>query len=136
MKVPRYQIADIVAKLTLKSDADAKKLSSEIAAYLLSERRTDELHSLLRDVAFFRAEQGIIEITAVSANKLTEAVRDDIRQQVRKQYPDAKKIIINERIDKDLVGGVRLEMLDKQLDLSVRSKLNRFKQLTTSERTV
>ncbi len=136
MKVPRYQIANIIAKLSLKSDADAKELSSEIAAYLLSERRTGELHSLLRDVASLRAKQGIVEVNAVSAHKLTDTVLSDIREQVQEQYPSAKQIIINERIDKNLVGGVRLEMLDKQLDLSVRAKLNRFKQLTTSERTV
>lgn len=135
MKIPRNQIASVLAKLSLDPEVDAEHLGRETAAYLLSEKRTGELDSLLRDITSLRADQGIVEVTAVSAHKLTPEVREDIQAQVRERYPAAKKIIINERIDRSMVGGVRLELIGRQLDLSVRAKLNRFKQLTTYERT-
>jgi F0F1-type ATP synthase delta subunit len=135
MKIPRSQLASILTRLSLAPGADARKISQEIAAYLLSEKRTGELDSLLRDVIAQRAEDGIVEVTAVSARELTPEIRADIRSKISEEYKNAKQIIINERIDHKVVGGVRLELIDRQLDLSVRAKLNHFKQLTTIERT-
>jgi len=135
MKVPRTQITPVLADLTLKSGVSAQRLSRETAAYLLDEGRTDELDSLLRDVIAYRVDKGIVEITAVSAHELSGTTKRDITKLVREQFPGAKQIIINQRIDADIVGGVRLELVDRQLDLTVRNKLNRFKELTVKERT-
>jgi F0F1-type ATP synthase delta subunit len=135
MKTPRSQISPVVAKLSLKFGADAKTLSRDIAAYLLSEGRTGELDSLLRDVVAYRADEGLVEITAVSAHGLSDGVKRDIGKLVREQFENVKNIIINERIDADVVGGVRLELVDRQLDLTVRNKLNQFKQRTAADGT-
>jgi F0F1-type ATP synthase delta subunit len=135
MKTPRSQIAPVVADLILRPDADAKQLSQEIAAYLLDENRTNELDSLMRDIIACRADKGTVEITAVSAHALPQGVEQDIEKLVREHFPGVKEIIINERIDADAVGGVRLELVGQQLDMTIRSKLNRFKELTAVERT-
>jgi F0F1-type ATP synthase delta subunit len=135
MKTPRSQIAPVLAGLTLKSGANAEQLSREVAAYLLDENRTGELNSLMRDVAAVRASEGIVEVTAVSAHELSDKVRQDVERLVREQFKSAKEVIINQRIDEALIGGVRLELIDRQLDLTIRNKLNRFKGLTTTERT-
>jgi F-type H+-transporting ATPase subunit O len=128
-KLPRHELAKVLAQRSLKS-ASSKDLGAEIAAYLLSERRTSELDSLLRDIQQYRADHGIVEVLAVSAHEVDDTVRRDIEAQAHKLYPEAKKIIISEQIDPDVLGGVKIELANQQLDLSVRSKLNRFKQLT------
>ena len=98
--------------------------------------RTGDLEPLLRDMAKQRVLAGIVEVTAFSAHSLAASVISDIHSEAKKLYPQAKRIIINERHDPDLIGGVRLEFPDYQLDLSIRSQLNRFRTLTTAERTV
>lgn len=128
MKTPRRKIASLLAERSLKSGADAGKLSREIAAYLLQTGRTGELSSLLRDVQQIRAEHGIVEVMAATAHELSAAARKDIEAYIRQLYPDAQQIIISEVRDADVIGGVRLELANQQLDLSVRGKLNRFKQ--------
>ena len=45
-------------------------------------------------------------------------------------YPNTKKIIVTHVIDPGVIGGVRLNFANKQLDLSAKAKLNRFRQLT------
>lgn len=127
----RLQLASVLAKKTNTANVRPKSLAREIAAYLLATSQTGELNSLARDMINDRAASGIIEVTAVSARELAPANTAEIRAEVKKLYPAAKQIIINERIDLTQVGGVRLEFPDKQLDLSLRGKLNRFKQLTT-----
>ena len=129
MRVTRSRIAAIIAERSLGSTG-AKQLSQEVAAYLLDEGRTSELDSILRDIMQYRSDRGIVEVIAVSAHPLDAKVRADIETRIRGLYPQAKQIIVSEQHDASVIGGVRLELANQQLDLSVRSKLNRFKQLT------
>lgn len=128
MKVPRNELIPVLAHLLDK--LSAKKFAGEVADYLLSENRTGELDSLARDLVDYRAKNGIVEVTAISAHELSKTAVAEVKQQVKQLYPDVRQIIINHRIDRDQIGGVRLELPGRQLDLSVRGKLNKFKQLT------
>jgi F0F1-type ATP synthase delta subunit len=128
MKTPRTTVARIITDKLGKQSAT--QLSREVAAYLLENNRVGELDSLLRDVQQQRADAGTVEAVAVSAYPLTDKVRSDIEVRVKAAVPSAKSIIISEQLDPDMVGGVRLELANQQLDLSIRAKLNRFKQLT------
>jgi F0F1-type ATP synthase delta subunit len=131
MKQPRHRIAGVIADRTLRSGV-SKQLSREVAAYLLSERRVNELDSVLRDVQADWADAGQVEVIAASAHVLTPAVRADISQQTKHLYPAAKQIIVTETHDPEVIAGVRLSFPNQQLDLSVEAKLNKFKQLTTA----
>ncbi len=131
MKQARTKIARTIADTTLKN-GNSKPYSQQIAAYLLSERRTGELSSLLRDVQADWAAAGHVEVVASSAHPLTVATKADITAQIRQLYPAAKQIIVTELIDPAIIGGVRLRLANQQLDLSIEAKLHRFKQLTTA----
>lgn len=127
-KLPRHELAKVLAERLL--NLPEKRLATEVAAYLLADHRTGELDSLLRDIMQYRADHGVVEVVVVSAHELSDKVRRDIEAQVRQLYPQAKTIIISEERDPALIGGVRIELANEQLDLSVRASLNRFKQLT------
>ncbi len=129
-KVSRLAVAGIVGAKSLKPKG-LKRLAQETAAYLLETGRTNELASLLRDVQNYWADHGYVEAIAASAFPLSAKAKNEIRREISHLYPKAKRIIITEQLDPDVVGGVRLEMPHRQLDLSVRAKLNTFKQLTT-----
>lgn len=131
MKLSRRKLAaSLVHRLPAGSD---KSFAQQVAAYLLSERRTGELGSLLRDIEQLRADAGMVEVVAVSAHPLTAGIKTDIERQIRQLYPNAKQVLITEKINEKQLGGVRLELANEQLDLSIRSKLHRFKQLTAVE---
>lgn len=131
MKAPRTRIASVIADRTLKNGV-SKDFAQEIAAYLLGEGRVSELDSILRDVRADWANDGHVEVLASSAFPLSTEVKADIMIQMATLHPRAKKIIITEVRDPDVIGGVRLQLADQQLDLSVEAKLNRFKQLTVA----
>lgn len=130
MKAPRTRISRVIADKTLKQ-GPSKRFSRQVAAYLLAERRTGELESIVRDIQADWAEAGRVEVIASSARPLTAAVQTDIKRRIKKLFPNAKQIIVTEQHDPEVIGGVRLSLADRQLDLSVQAKLNRFKQLTT-----
>jgi F0F1-type ATP synthase delta subunit len=131
MKTPRTRIAQAIADQTLKS-GDSKAYAKQIAALLLSERRVGELDSLMRDVQADWAEAGYVEVLARSAYPLTAEVKSDIAKRVKTLYPVADKVVVTEVRDASVVGGVRINRSEQQLDLSIEAKLNKFKQLTTA----
>lgn len=128
MKQPRTKLAHAIAARASKGAT--KGLSLQVAAYLLAERRVSDLDSILRDIQAEWAEAGHVEVEARSAHPLTQPIRGEIERQVKSLYPGAKKVIINETHDPAVRGGVRLNLPNQQLDLSVEAKLNKFKQLT------
>lgn len=130
-KLPRHRIAKVLAEQSL-GRVTAKTLSEQVAAYLLAEGRTADLEPLLRDVMQYRADHGIVEVIAVSAHPLTDDVRSTIEARIKAVFPEAQQIIISEELQNDVVGGVRIELPNQQFDLSIRAKLSRFKQLTTT----
>jgi F-type H+-transporting ATPase subunit delta len=130
VKQPRYKIASLIADNTLKNGVE-RNYSKEIAAYLLSEKRTTELDSILRDIQTDWANEGYVEAICYSAFKLNEANIAEIKQKLKAYYQDAKQIIITEVHDPSVIGGVVIKLADKQLDLSIETKLNKFKYLTT-----
>ena len=136
MKQPRAPLSQIIATTTLKDGDISRKFAEEVAAYLLEEGRTDELESVLRDVQADWAQAGFVEVLAYSARPLTADVKKDITAQVKTVFSGAKTVRITELIDATVIGGVRLKLPNRQLDLSVEAKLDRFKQLTEAGKDV
>jgi F0F1-type ATP synthase delta subunit len=133
MKASRARIADIIAEDSLKKGFSQSEAES-IAAYLLSTRRTNELDSLLRDIRDAWAKHGFVEVSATSAHTLNDKARQEVTAEVRKLYPDAKRIEIVETLDPEVVGGVRIEFANRQLDLSIQNELNKFKTLAVNRK--
>ena len=64
-----------------------------------------------------------------SAHALSEAQKAQIST-IFGKATDAKEIILQETIDPDVIGGVRLQTADHQLDLTVQRQLQRLKHAT------
>jgi len=131
MKTPRTQLARIIASRTLKHGI-TKPDARALAAYLLEERRVGDVASLVRDVQADWADAGYVEVVAASAHELSPEVLKDIEAEARKAYPEAKTIHITQELQPDLVGGVKLTIVGRQLDLTIRSKLQQFKMWATN----
>lgn len=129
MKVPRPSIARVIADRTLRKGAD-KHFAKEVAAYLMAEKRVNGLDSIMRDVMDDWAKTGYLEVLVYSAHPLSAELKREITARIKAVSPQAEKIVITEQRDLSVMGGVRLRLANRQLDLSVEHKLNRFKQLT------
>lgn len=117
----RQQLAEAIFDLSNKRSMT--KLSEEVAAYLVANRRTGELDAVMREVARLREiRNGVTEVTATSAHKMNEATIRTI-----KQLLGSEKLTINEVVDAEVLGGVRLETSEMLLDLTVRNRLNQLK---------
>ncbi len=131
-RVTRKELAEVIGKQTLHI-SDNKKLVKSVAAYLAQQPKAVDLNSLMRDVMQYRLENGYVEAMAVSAHPLNAHVVSDIKALLREHFPDAKYFRVDTRIDESVVGGVRIELPQENLDLSVKSRLNLFKRLVAEE---
>lgn len=132
MSSTRHHLAEVIGKRSLHLK-NRRQLARQIAAYLLETNQTAQLESLLRDVMAYRAEHGVVEVTAVSAHQLTADIKRQIQALIKAEYPGTKVTQLNEEIDPAVIGGLRLEMPGEQLDTTVDAKLNLFKRLTAEE---
>lgn len=123
----RKDLSEYIGKSTLNI-TDREKLVNEVAAYLLEENLTSDLDSLMRDVMQYRLEHGIVEVIVVSAHQLSQTDLDDVHDLLKAEYPTAKTYTVDQLIDENVVGGVKLEFPGSQLDLTIFNRLNLFKR--------
>ena len=133
MKVSRTLLANIISHQSL-SRGQSKHLSQAVAAYLLSSNRVSELDSLMRDVQADWAEAGYVEVSAASVHPLTAKLKLEIAHRLKPLFPAAKRIIVSQKHDPSVIGRVRLNLANQQLDLSIATELDRFKHLIVSRK--
>lgn len=75
----------------------------------------------------YNAIKGIVTANVTSATELTEESRTEIEAIVKKEI-GANVVVINEKVNADLIGGFILKVGDKQFDASIASSLNKLKK--------
>lgn len=128
MAAKRKELAEAVL-LLLERDKDSRAAAQAVASYLIAERRTKELNSLLRDLEELRFRRGgILEVTATAARPLSAEAKDKLRN----LFEEAKTVIANEEINQEILGGVKVRALDKVADFSVQARLRQLRRGVTS----
>jgi F-type H+-transporting ATPase subunit delta len=87
--------------------------------------------ALLADIArefhnVYNEYKGIGKAVVTTAAPLDQKLRTDFENMV-KHYSDKKQVELIEKVDKDLIGGFVLNIGDKQIDASIRSKVKALK---------
>ena len=125
-RLSRRKIATFVTDKLLAGNHQAHEVMRELAAYLVTERRTRELDLVVRDIEAMLAAKGVVVADVASARPLDEAVKAEIATML-----GAESVQLRETIDETLLGGVRIDTPGKRFDGTIRHKLNalRAKQL-------
>ena len=77
-----------------------------------------------------KLRQGVIDVDLISAVKVDAKVIDSISDFVKKNH--SKKAIINQKIDKSLIAGLKLKIGNTILDGSLYNKLQKLKNNLTN----
>lgn len=124
--VSRKQVAKALVSL-MNGNVDRQSLARAIAAYLINERRTKELDSLMRDVMQLRQQQyDLLEVEVSSAH----ALNDEIKAEIAHMFP-AGAYILHEQNDPSIIAGILIETVDQSLDATVKNRLRKLTSLAT-----
>lgn len=100
-----------------------------LAAYLIDCKQVDSIdlvvNDLLREIA---ALSGEVLVTVQTARSLQANLRRELVAMLHSEL-QAKRIVLEETVEPDLLGGFIIETPDAILDASVRSKLRQLASL-------
>jgi len=124
-KLSRRAIATHCAR-QLIDGVSQKKIATQLAAYLIESRRTNELDVLLRDIAAQLAAQGHVTGTITAAHDLSAATRRSIESFAAAQT-GAKSASLETVVDESVIGGLKLSLPGRQLDTTIARQLTILK---------
>ena len=127
MKITANQLA-IYAVDELEKGSNTELVAEKLASYLLEERRSRDMPTLMRAINEVLSERGSDQVTITSAHAVSEETKQQLAKLLGAQDP-----VFSEVIDPSLIGGVKARSGESEIDLSVRGKLNRFKAKIVSE---
>jgi F-type H+-transporting ATPase subunit delta len=76
-------------------------------------------------------EKGRIVARVSSVTKLQDKIKSELGQFLKKRY-SAKEISFVETLDSKLVGGIKIEVNDEVIDLTIKNKIKKLQEYLTS----
>ncbi len=117
-------------KLSILNELFGKTFHKVVLSFfriVVNKGRAEVLYATAREfVNEYNLRKGIIKATVTSAAPLSESNRNQIVQVVT----EATKcqVILDAKVDKDLIGGFVLTVGDKQYDATILNSLNKLKK--------
>lgn len=124
-KLSRHDLAEHFVN-ELLAGASIKKLSRQLAAYLIESRRTKELNLMIRDIQYVTAEKGHVMGTVTTANELSASMKKSIEAYAKKQT-GASHLELDAVVDETVLGGVKLDLPGQELDATIARQLTILK---------
>jgi F0F1-type ATP synthase delta subunit len=108
----------------LEKGGSSAVLSKQLAALLVEQRRSRDLGQLMRLIESELDRRGKTQVTITSAHAVSDKVKKELAQAL-----SAKNPVFHEEINPATIGGVRANTLEREIDLTIRTKL---KQVITN----
>jgi len=112
------------AAARLVSGESKKTVLRDVAAYLIDSGRKAEATLVVRDIEAMLADAGTAIGTVTSARPLSKGSLSTVESFIKQHDLAIKQVVLREQIDESLIGGIKLELPGKQLDASVKAKLD------------
>ena len=126
-KISTKNIARAIHESTKgKTDGALNKATVDVVEYLAKKRLIGRAPDILRNLEeIINEEEGIIQANITYKKIPAKRISEEIEEKLKKRYR-AKKIesTINENIE--MLGGVKIEVGDEVIDLTLRNKINQL----------
>lgn len=93
--------------------------------------RADKLGEIYAEFRqMYNDKKNILEVTAVTAEPLTEELRKRLTDKLGKST--GRSIVLTEEVDKSIIGGIVVRYGNTELDSSVKTRLDKLKAQITN----
>ena len=117
--ISRRRVASYLAEGLVSA---RKQRVDEVAAWLVGAHKTRTAGLIARDVAELLARDGYVTAIVTTARPLSDQAVQQIEHQV-KTATGATTVELARQVDPDVIGGLKIELPDAELDATVRTKL-------------
>ncbi len=127
-KLSRRSLAKYAAD-QLTNGSSVEETAKKLAAALVENGQQANLDYLMSDIAAELESRGQLAVSQVtSARPLSAELRQQLIAKL-KQSTGVEAVLLEEQVDKQLVGGLRVETAGKVWDSSLRRKLQQLKEI-------
>lgn len=126
-----YDIARGIYEGAMEKKSNQSSYLQNVVKFLAKRRligKTPEIIFQLKKI--INKEHGILEVKVSTALRLGATERYQLVQELKKRY-GAKDVILNEKLDEGLLGGIRVEVNDQVIDLTTRGKILKLQTYLT-----
>lgn len=124
-RLSRRLVVKAFAERLMQPGAAPARLARALAAYLLETNQAKQADLYLADIARQLSQRGHASGEVTSAHKLSSETLAALKQLVAQQT-GAAHVELRQSIDEQLLGGVRLSFDGRELDTTIRTKLNQL----------
>jgi F-type H+-transporting ATPase subunit delta len=106
-----------------KTGAELRDDLKDVAKFLARRRLISKSTGILESLEkIINKEDGVVVARVGSAEKLSHKTKEDLTHLLKKRF-EAKSVVLEERIEENLLGGMRVEVNDEVLDVSIKNKI-------------
>lgn len=129
MKTTERQYARALYDLTKgKNQEEIDDMVLKFAEELRRSREMKMLGGIIEKFEeIYNQENEIVVVQLVSASELENDQIEKITNFLKEKY-SAKEIVLNQKVDKDVIGGLIVKVGDDVIDGSIRGKVQRLRQ--------
>ncbi|KKQ03997.1 MAG: ATP synthase subunit delta [Parcubacteria group bacterium GW2011_GWA2_36_24] len=114
-----------------KSHSEQLDMSQKIVKFLSRRRLLSKASLILSQLGkIINQEEGRIIVKVSSVEKLNQQTKIHLEQALKKRY-SAKEIMLVESLDSKLLGGLKVEVNNEIIDLSIKNKIGKLQKYLT-----
>ncbi|MEK7564081.1 MAG: F0F1 ATP synthase subunit delta [Patescibacteria group bacterium] len=118
----------IYLSLKNKEDSGQVGVMRNIATFLSKKRLLNKSEKILASLKkIINKEEGRILVKVSSVEKISPNTKKELDDFLKKRYK-AREIIFQEVINKEVLGGIRLEIENEVIDLSVKNRIDKLQE--------
>lgn len=122
----RRQLADYAVNQLLAGEP-LKKIARQLAAASLAGGKQPDADLLINDISLQLEQRGILANAVItSAHPLSQSARRQLAEQIKKAA-GVEKVVLEEKIDNQVIGGFRVETARQTWDKTVARQLRDIK---------
>lgn len=128
-KISNQNVALAIYKsLKDKAGAHAKEALTNVVNFLARRRLLSQTSDILNRLQrIIDQQEGAVRVKVSSAKPLGTHLKYDLVKKLEHRYR-VKEIIFNEQVDEKLIGGLKLEISDEVIDLTIKNKIRKLEE--------
>jgi len=110
-------------------DGNIDKFTSAYVRMITDKKREMYLPLIAEEfINQYNAKKQILKAVVTTANGIDDSIRKQVMELVKGTGQGNNEVVLEEKINKDLIGGFIIRVGDKQIDASIARKLNNLKR--------
>lgn len=111
-----------------KTDIELRDVNDKVIKFLARRRLLSKTPDILEQLnKIINHENGRVIVKISSKSKLEEELKKKLIFFLKERYK-AKEIVLVEILDEKLLGGIRIEVNDEIIDLTVKNKIKKLQE--------